>query len=155
MFAIKVVDRKEAHRGPFANRLKSDRVTLARFGGKNPMSPQSGSGSLTRQMKPSFVLILAACVPLLLSGCAELRRAMGASATTDRDVLTGGPVTGITLSELPEPVRQALKREETSAEVADIQKISANGRTAYRISLIHAKGPPVLEITEDGRVLKR
>jgi hypothetical protein len=95
------------------------------------------------------------CAGLLLSGCADLRRSLGASAGADHDVLTGGPVTGITLKELPRPVRRSLETEEPGAEVADIQKRRLNGRVVYEISFNHWRKHPVLGIAENGEVLAR
>jgi len=95
-------------------------------------------------------ILCAIAVAGLVVGCAETRQHMGASAENDHNVLTGGPVTGTTLRDLPTAVRDSLHQQAASAEVADIDKQTRGGRVVYRISFMEPGKNPVLFIAEDG-----
>ena len=103
-------------------------------------------------MKNQILCALAAVA--LATGCAETRKHAGATAENDHNVLTGGPVTGTRLVDLPQAVKDALQKRLPSAEVADIDKQSKEGRTVYKVSFIEPGTNPTLFISEDGRVLK-
>ena len=90
----------------------------------------------------------------LLAGCAEMRKHIGGGKDSDQNVLTGGPVTGTTLKDLPEPVRNTLKEKTPNAEIADIDKQSQNGRTVYRITFSEPGKNPTLYIGEDGNIVQ-
>ncbi|HSU54919.1 MAG TPA: hypothetical protein VLT36_12750 [Candidatus Dormibacteraeota bacterium] len=98
------------------------------------------------------ILCLAATVALV-SGCAEMRKNAGASAENDRSVLTGGPVTGTRIKDLPDAVRNTLQQRAPNAEVADIDKERENGQTFYKVSFAEPGKNPSLWIAEDGSVL--
>jgi hypothetical protein len=102
-------------------------------------------------MKIQIVCLFAAVG--LLAGCAESRQSMGASAENDQNVLTGGPVTGTTLKDLPSPVREALQKQMPRAEVADIDKTTRNGKVVYEISFAEPGKNPKVYISEDGQML--
>ena len=91
-------------------------------------------------------------VVALVSGCAEVRKDMGAAAQNDQNVLTGGPVSGTRLQDLPQPVRDSLKERDASAEVADIDKQNRNGQVVYKISFAEPGRNPALFIAEDGKI---
>ena len=88
----------------------------------------------------------------LVCGCAETRKHMGGAAENDHNVLTGGPVTGTTLKDLPEPVKDTLKTKAPNAEVADIDKQTMNGKTVYKVTFGQPGKNPALYIAEDGTV---
>lgn len=90
----------------------------------------------------------------LLVGCAEMRKHMGGGANADNNVLTGGPVTGTTIKDLPEPVKNTLKEKTPNAEVADIDKQTQGGRTVYRITFSEPGKNPTMYIAEDGSVVQ-
>jgi hypothetical protein len=70
----------------------------------------------------------------LTAGCIERRSHMGGPSDNDHNVLTGGPVTGTLLSDLPQPARATLRKAIPSAEVADIDKQNFDGQVVYKIS---------------------
>ncbi len=83
-----------------------------------------------------------------------MRKNMGASNENDQNVLTGGPVTGTRLSDLPASVRSTLKERVPTAEVADIDKQTLNGQIAYKISFAEPGKNPTIFITQDGKVVQ-
>jgi uncharacterized membrane protein YkoI len=89
------------------------------------------------------------------SGCTQFRKAMGASADADNDVLTGGPVTGTRIADLPEKVRKTLREREPGAEIADIEQDRQQGKVVYKISFAHPRKSPFIYIAEDGTVVGR
>jgi hypothetical protein len=97
--------------------------------------------------------ILCAALALALTcGCASHRHA-GAGGS-DHNVLTGGPVTGTRLSDLPQPVRTTLQKEVPSGEVADIDKQVLGSQVIYKISFTDPSNTPALYISQDGRVIQ-
>jgi uncharacterized membrane protein YkoI len=102
-------------------------------------------------MKIKMLCLLAGVA--LLAGCAETRQKyMGKAGDNDQDVLTGGPVVGTTLNDLPQAVRNALKQRSPTAEVADIDKEIRDGRTVYEISFTEPGKNPKLFVADDGTV---
>ncbi len=85
-------------------------------------------------------------------GCAERGKNMGAP-DNDQNVLTGGPVTGTRIVDLPQAVRDTLKERVPTAEIADIDKQNRDGMVVYRITLSRPGLQPTMYIAEDGRVL--
>jgi hypothetical protein len=95
------------------------------------------------------------CVVLafaLTSGCAH-RHSMGASSG-DHNILTGGPVTGTRLSDLPQPVKDTLQKQVRSGEVADIDKQMLGNEVVYKISFTDSTNSPALYIAKDGRIVQ-
>jgi hypothetical protein len=90
----------------------------------------------------------------ILAGCAEVRKNMGAANENDQNVLTGGPVSGTRLKDLPQPVRDTLKQKVPTAEVADIDKQTQNGKVVYKISFSEAGKNPAMYISQDGQVVQ-
>jgi hypothetical protein len=103
-------------------------------------------------MKTQILCAVAAVA--LITGCAETRKNMGAASENDQNVLTGGPVTGTKLKDLPQPVRDTLKERMGSAEIADIDKKTQNGKVVYKISFAEAGKNPSIYIAEDGNVVQ-
>jgi len=102
-------------------------------------------------MKMKLLWIVAAAA--LITGCAETRKHAGASAENDQNVLTGGPMTGTQIKDLPAPVQATLQQRAPTAEIAGIDKEKENGRVFYKISFIEPGRNPVMWIAEDGTVL--
>jgi hypothetical protein len=101
-------------------------------------------------MKPKLSFVIAC---LLLVGCAETRHDLGGSAENDGNVLTGGPITGVTLNELPVAVRGALLHHAPDAEIADIDKTMRAGQEVYEISFVNPGRNPKLYITVAGNLI--
>jgi hypothetical protein len=89
----------------------------------------------------------------LLVGCSEMRKSMG-GAEHDKNVLTGGPVTGTTINDLPQAVKNTLKEKAGSAEIADIDKQSQGGRVIYRITFTEPAKNPTMYISQDGSIVQ-
>ena len=101
-------------------------------------------------MKTFFCLIAA----LALVGCARMHhQPMGSAADNDKNVLTGGPVAGTTITDLPSPVRTALKQRAGDAEIASINKTTENGQVVYEIKFTDPNKFPLMTISEDGRMM--
>ena len=99
------------------------------------------------------ILCAIASVALLLS-CSQMRKSMGGGAENDHNVLTGGPVTGTTIQDLPQPVKDTLKEKAGSAEIADIDKQSQGGRFIYRITFTEPAKNPTVYISQDGSIVQ-
>ena len=99
-------------------------------------------------------LLCAVTSVALLVGCAEMRKHMGGGKDSDQNVMTGGPVTGTTLKDLPQPVKNTLKEKTPNAEVADIDKQTQGGRVIYRISFSEPGKNPTMYIAADGSVVQ-
>lgn len=105
----------------------------------------------TQTMKTYILGLLVAAG--LVTGCTETRQHMGAAAENDHNVLTGGPMTGTTLSDLPQAVRSTLSSQDPNAEIADIDKTTRNGQVVYEISFTEPGKNPKMYITADGQIL--
>jgi hypothetical protein len=101
-------------------------------------------------MKTQILGLLAATA--LLAGCAGSHKNMGGSPDNDHNVLTGGPVSGTTIGDLPPAVRDSLRRRSPNAEIADIDKLNRDGQMVYRFTFIDPKRNPKLYLTDDGSV---
>jgi hypothetical protein len=103
-------------------------------------------------MKIQTLPLLAAAV--LLAGCAgsSQQQSMGGSPDTDHNVLTGGPISGTTLRDLPQPVQSTLYRYDRYAEVANIDKLRRDNTTVYRISFVDSLRNPPLYVMDNGGV---
>ena len=99
-------------------------------------------------------MAVAALIALVV-GCAETRHHMGAAAETDNNVLTGGPVTGTTLADFPQAVKQTLKKRAATAEIADMDKQEREGQVVYKVSFAEPGNNPALYIRQDGTVMSR
>ena len=101
-------------------------------------------------MKLKILTLCAAAA--LLAGCAETRQHFGASGENDRNVLSGGPVTGTTIADLPQPVKDTLQQKVPHAEIADIDKSTRNGKLVYAITFAEPGKNPTMYVTEDGKI---
>lgn len=90
----------------------------------------------------------------LFVGCVEMHKHMGGGRDNDQNVLTGGPVTGTTIKDLPQAVRDTLKERTPSAEIADIDKQTQGGRVVYRITFTQPGTNPTMYIAEDGTIVQ-
>ena len=82
-------------------------------------------------MKLKILTLCAAAA--LLAGCAETRQHFGASGENDRNVLSGGPVTGTTIADLPQPVKDTLQQKVPHAEIAKLDREAEAVRGAIEI----------------------
>ncbi len=97
-----------------------------------------------------------AAAAMMLAGCTETPQNMGAAVDRDQNVLTGGPITGTTLLDLPQAVKDALKKRAPHAEIASIEKTSRHGRTVYEFTFLESESEndtPDLYLRDDGRVM--
>ena len=88
----------------------------------------------------------------LICGCAHRGHVGGTDG--DHNVLTGGPVTGTRVSDLPQPVRDTLQKQVQSAEVADIDKQVLGNEVVYKISFTDPTNSAALYISQDGRIIQ-
>jgi hypothetical protein len=102
-------------------------------------------------MKSQLVSAIAA-MALLLS-CSQMRTSMG-GAENDHNVLTGGPLSGTTINDLPQPVKNTLKEKAPTAEIADIDRQSQGGRMIYRFTFTEPARNPTMYISEDGSIVQ-
>jgi hypothetical protein len=99
------------------------------------------------------IFVFAAVVAMMLAGCTETPQYMGAAVDRDQNVLTGGPITGTTLQDLPQAVKDTLKQVAPHAEIASIEKTKRNGRTVYAFSFLEADNyTPDVFLRDDGPV---
>jgi hypothetical protein len=105
-----------------------------------------------RLQRLEFVCV--AAIFVVASGCAQFRKNAGGTADTDQNVLTGGPVSGTRIKDLPQPVRRVLREKAPRAEVADIAPRSQDGKLVYRIVFSEPARDPTLYIAEDGTIIE-
>jgi hypothetical protein len=101
-------------------------------------------------MKQILALLMTAA---LLTGCAKTHSHVGGAADRDQNVLTGGPMTGTTIDDLPDAVRSALRRQVPRAEVADIDKTMRGEEEVYEISFSEPGRNPKMFITGLGKIV--
>jgi hypothetical protein len=104
-------------------------------------------------MKIHTLGLLAAAA--LLAGCAGSHHhdnSMGGSSDVDHNVLTGGPITGTTLSDLPGPVKQTLRKYDPNAEITNIDKLKRNTQVIYRFTFTDPLRNPPLYVMDNGGV---
>jgi len=102
-------------------------------------------------MKTQFLCAIVSAA--LLLGCSQMRKSMGGTEN-DHNVLTGGPVTGTTIKDLPQPVKDTLKEKAGAAEIADIDKQGQGGRFIYRITFSEPARNPTMYISQDGSIVQ-
>jgi hypothetical protein len=88
----------------------------------------------------------------VLCGCSQTPP-MGGAVDNDQNVLTGGPITGTTIQDLPQPVKDKLKQRMPHAEIASIVRTSRDGEVIYEISFIESGRNPRLYFSDDGKIL--
>ncbi len=99
-------------------------------------------------------IICTIAVAGLLSGCAWTGKHAGASSYNDENVLTGGPTVGMTISDLPQSVKDELKKQVPKAEISDIQRETVNGHTTYKIDFLDKTKYPQMWIADDGSLVQ-
>jgi hypothetical protein len=102
-------------------------------------------------MKTRILCVIASAA--LLLGCSSTHNNTG-GGNDDRNVLTGGPVTGTTIKDLPQPVKDTLKEKAPTSEIADIDKESQGGRVIYRITFTEPGKSPTMYISQDGSIVQ-
>src|SRR4051812_16065000 len=103
-------------------------------------------------MRVQFIIAIAMIA--LAGGCSHFKKNAGGTAQNDQNVITGGPVTGITIRDLPAPVRKVLRAAEPTAEVADIQQRTQDGKLVYRIVFSNPARNQTMYIAEDGTIME-
>ena len=78
---------------------------------------------------------------------------MGAAVDNDQNVLTGGPITGTTIEELPGTVKETLKERVPHAEIATIEKTRRDGRLVYAFNFVDSDTTAALYVRKDGVVV--
>ena len=89
----------------------------------------------------------------IIAGCRQTPENMGAAVDHDSNVLTGGPITGITLQDLSPAVKEALKQQVPHAEIELIEKKTRNGQPVYVFTFSESSDTPKLYVSEDGKAL--
>jgi hypothetical protein len=102
-------------------------------------------------MRFKFFALFAAA-GLLLAGCSDTPPYQGAAVDTDQNVLTGGPITGTTIEELPQAVKDTLRQRVPHDEIASIAKTRRDKRVVYEISFLNSENPD-LYLRDDGKVM--
>ncbi len=97
-----------------------------------------------------FALFAAAA--LLVAGCSETPQNMGAAVDNDQNVLTGGPITGTTIEDLPAAVKQSLEYYMPRAEISSITRTVRGGHGVYEISFLNPDNPEIY-LRDDGMIL--
>ena len=97
-----------------------------------------------------FVVVAVAAI---MVGCRQTPEHMGAAVDNDSNVLTGGPITGITLQDLPPSVKETLEARAPHAEIELIEKKPRNGQLVYEFTFTESSNTPKLYVSEDGKVL--
>jgi hypothetical protein len=101
-------------------------------------------------MRFNFLVLFAAAA--LLAGCSETPQFQGAAVDNDQNVLTGGPITGTTIDDLPAAVKQSLRQRVPNAEIVSITKSRRNANMVYDISFVNSDVRE-LYLRDDGEVL--
>ena len=96
-----------------------------------------------------FAFLAAAAI---LTGCTETPQYKGAAVDNDQNVLTGGPITGTTIEDLPAPAKETLKERVPHAEIASISKSRHDGTVIYDVSFLNSENPDIY-LQADGQVV--
>ena len=96
----------------------------------------------------TFVVVAA-----ILAGCSETPQHMGGPVDNDQNVLTGGPITGTTIQDLPQSVKEKLKERAPHAEIASIVRLKRHDGVVYDISFVEPDKTPEMFLRDDGKVL--
>jgi len=91
-------------------------------------------------------------IATILVGCSETPQNMGAAVDNDQNVLTGGPITGTTIDDLPAAVKATLRERVPHAEIASIAKTRRSGKLVYEVSFLRSDNPN-LYLREDGKII--
>jgi hypothetical protein len=88
----------------------------------------------------------------LLAGCSETPQFVGAAVDNDQNVLTGGPITGTTIEDLPAAVKQSLREHVPAAEIVSITRSRRDKSVVYDFSFANSDTRE-LYLRDDGKVL--
>jgi hypothetical protein len=99
-----------------------------------------------------FKIFFSVAAAAILAGCTEPSGNMGAAVDNDLNVLTGGPITGTTIQDLPVAVQQALHERVPHGEIAGIARSHRDGNIVYEISFLQSDYPEI-QLQDDGKVL--
>ena len=102
-------------------------------------------------MRFNILLSILAATALLV-GCSETPQYVGAAVDNDQNVLTGGPITGTTIDDLPAAVKQSLREHVPHAEIVSITKSRRDGSVVYDVSFANSDTAE-LYLQDDGTVL--
>jgi hypothetical protein len=121
-----------------------------------PMEWEWCRRTLLSQEKPLMrILTLVWIVTMtIFVGCTETPR--GSPVDNDQKVLTGGPITGTTIRDLPRAVKNTVKKQMPNAEISNIGKITQqDGRVVYELSFVDPDGDPEMWVRDDGQILPK
>jgi hypothetical protein len=120
----------------------------------HPIERRPRDRNLLQLMSPMRfkVFALFAAAALLLAGCSDTPPYQGAAVDNDQNVLTGGPITGTTIEDLPAVVKNTLRQRVPHDEIASILKTRRDGRVIYEISFLNSENPN-LYLRDDGNVM--
>lgn len=99
-----------------------------------------------------FLILTFFAAAALLGGCSETPQFVGAAVDNDQNVLTGGPITGTTIQDLPAAVKEALKERVPHAEIVSITKSRRDGSMVYNVSFANSDTPEMY-LRDDGQVM--
>ena len=102
---------------------------------------------------PRIKILASVAAAVILVGCTETPKNMGAAVDNDQNVMTGGPITGTTIDDLPQAVKDALKLRVPHAEIASIARSRYDRHAVYEFSFLDADSYPPLYLQDDGKVL--
>lgn len=89
----------------------------------------------------------------IIAGCRQTPQNMGSAVDRDSNVLTGGPITGTTLQDLPPAIEETLKQQVPHAKIDLIEKKTRDGQLVYEFTFTDSSNTPKLYVSEDGKVL--
>jgi hypothetical protein len=98
------------------------------------------------------ILLSIFAVEALLAVCSDTPQFVGAAVDNVQNVLTGGPITGTTIDDLPTAVKQSLKVQVPHAEIVSITKSRRDKSVVYDVTFANSDTPE-LYLREDGAVL--
>lgn len=88
--------------------------------------------------------------PIMFTAVALLGVALGGC---DKGLLSKHSAQGLTLSQLPAPVKATLERQSGGADVTDIERRTQGGKAVYRASIIRNGVEQRVAVAEDGAPL--
>jgi len=101
-----------------------------------------------------IIVVLMAAAAIFPVGCTETPEGnVGAAVDNDQNVLTGGPITGTTIGDLPVAVKDTLRDRVPRAEIATIEKTRRDGQLVYAFNFVDSDTTPALYVRRDGAVV--
>src|SRR5690349_14888845 len=99
-----------------------------------------------------FIIFALFAVVAIFISCSETPQYKGAAVDNDQNVLTGGPITGTTIEDLPAVVKETLKERVPHGEIASITKSRQDGTVIYDVSFLNSENPDIY-LRADGQVV--